>query len=264
MDVADVLRDRVSEPAGFQRMAVVSVLAHAALLAALILMPGQWLSRSQPPPQTVMTITLAGGNGGPANGGMTAIGARPVQAETPPEAPKRPEPVRAPAAKTPEMTVPIPTKTPAKPLAAAPTVKQAPAEARGRTPTRGAETREGTAVAETGARGLGFGLSTSGGVGSGSRLDVDNFCCPDYIMLMVERIRTNWNPRAEVPGQVFVKYLIQRDGTIVNAEIEASSGYTALDINSLRAVVSTRQLPPLPAAYPNPTLGVHLNFQYTR
>src|ERR1700675_4044173 len=83
VDVADVLRDRVSEPAGFQRMAVVSALAHAAFLAALIVMPGRWLSQSQAPPRTVMTITLDGGNGGPANAFMTSIGAPAVQAETP-------------------------------------------------------------------------------------------------------------------------------------------------------------------------------------
>src|SRR5205807_761449 len=79
-------------------------------------------------------------------------------------------------------------------------VKQAPQEAKGRVATKGAETREGSALAETGARGLGFGLSTSGGVGSGSTLDVENFCCPDYIQLMVEKIRTNWEARAEVAG----------------------------------------------------------------
>lgn len=264
MDVADVLRDRVSEPAGFERMAVISVLAHAGLLALLVLMPGRWLSRSQPALKTVMTITLDGGNGGPANGGMTSIGGRAVQVETP-EPPKRPEPVTRPAEETPKMTVPIPAKTPAKIAKPAPTVKQAPEQSRGRTPTRGSEARQGSALAETGARGLGFGLSTSGGVGSGSRLDVDgDFCCPDYVVLMVEKIRTNWNARAEVPGQVFVKYTIQRDGTIANAEIETSSGYTALDINALRAVVGTRQLPPLPGAYPNTTLGVHLSFEYRR
>ena len=81
---------------------------------------------------------------------------------------------------------------------------------------------------------------------------------------MVEKIRSNWNARAEVAGQVFVKYTIQRDGTLVGMEIESGSGYAALDINALRAVVSTRQLLPLPAAFPNPTLTVHLNFKYTR
>ena len=52
--------------------------------------------------------------------------------------------------------------------------------------------------------------------------------------------------------------------TITEASIERSSGYSALDLNALRAVLGTRQLPPLPAAFPNPILPVHLNFQYTR
>lgn len=262
MDVTDVLRDRMHEPAGLQRMAAVSLLVHGAALALVIVAPGGWFSSPAAAPKTVMTITLGGGNGGPQNGGLNAIGGRAVQAETPPDV-KRPEPVRPPAAKTPEMTVPVPGKTPAK--AAPPTaVKQAPDQARGRTPTRGPETREGSAVAETGARGQGFGLSTGGGAGSGSRLDVENFCCPDYLMVMIERIRANWNPQAEVAGETIIKFTIQRDGTITAPEREKSSGYTALDINALRAVVGTQRLPPLPAAFPNPSLTVHLNFQYTR
>ena len=63
---------------------------------------------------------------------------------------------------------------------------------------------------------------------------------------------------------VVVKYTIQRDGTLSNATIEKTSGYTALDINALRAVMQTRKLLPLPVAYPNSTLGVHLNFEYRR
>ena len=210
-----------------------------------------------------MTITLGGGNEGPANGGMTPMSARPVQEVKPPDEPKRPEPVRPPAAKAPEMTVPIPNKAPTK-TPPPPKVAQAPDEARGRTPTRGAEVRTGSAVAETGARGQGFGLSSAGGSGSGSRLDVADFCCPDYIIQMVQRVRSNWVAQAEVPGMAVVKFTIQRDGSVTGAEVEKSSGYTALDIAALRAVVGTRQLMPLPAEYPNPSLGVHLNFEYIR
>lgn len=263
MDVTDILRDRVGDPPGLERMVFLSVAAHAAALAVLLLAPDTWLTPRTESLRPVMTISLDGGNGGPSSGGMTAIGGRAIQVQAPPEAPKRPEPIRAPTATTPEMTVPIPGKTPVK-ATPGPVVKQAPEQARGRTPTRGPETREGSTLAETGARGQGFGLSTGGGVGSGSTLDVQDFCCPDYLILMVDKIRTNWNPRAEVPGQALIKYTIQRDGTIVGAEIEKSSGYTALDINSLRAVAGTRHLPPLPAAFPNPTLTVHLNFQYAR
>ena len=81
---------------------------------------------------------------------------------------------------------------------------------------------------------------------------------------MVNRIRANWNARAEVAGAVIVLFTIQRDGSLTNASVEKSSNYTTLDISALRAVMATRQLTPLPAGFPNPSLTVHLNFQYTR
>lgn len=263
MDVSDVLLERQAAPKGMSAMVGASLLAHVVLVIGFLFAPGGWLDARKEPPKTVMNITLGGGNEGPANGGMTSISARAVQEQTPPEPPKRPEPVRPPAAKAPEMTVPIPKKPPVK-ASPPPKVAQAPEEAKGRTPTKGAEVRPGTALAETGARGQGFGLSSGGGQGNGSRLDVADFCCPDYLVLMVERVRANWTSRAEVPGETIVKFTIQRDGTIAGAEVERSSGFTALDIAALRAVIGSRQLPPLPGAYPNQTLGVHLNFQYTR
>jgi TonB family protein len=122
----------------------------------------------------------------------------------------------------------------------------------------------GSAVADTGARGQGFGLSTGGGGGSGVRLDVANFCCPEYIVTVVERIRTSWNDRAEVPGQVEVKFTIQRNGRITDVQVERSSGYIALDMNAQRALVSTAQVPELPSGFTNPTLTVYLTFDYTR
>jgi TonB family protein len=208
-----------------------------------------------------MTISLGEGTPGPQNGGITSMGGRAVQAEKIPDAPR--EAVRPPAAKTPEMTVPV---RGAKPVRTSPTpVKEAPDEARGRTPTRGEEPTPGPAVAATGVRGQGFGLSTGGGTGSGSRLDIaGDFCCPDYIVLMVEKIRGIWNQRVDARGETVITFTIQRDGQITNAMTERSSGYQALDLSALRAVILTRQLPALPDGFPNPSLTVHLNFQYSR
>jgi TonB family protein len=81
---------------------------------------------------------------------------------------------------------------------------------------------------------------------------------------MSERIRSNWSQQVEVSGSTLVRFTIQRDGTLTNVDTERSSGYQSLDLNALRAVKVTRQLPPLPQAFPNPTLTVHLNFQYQR
>jgi TonB family protein len=264
MDVSDILRDRMQEPAGLRRMVTASIMLHGMLIAALLLMPNGLLTHVGEAPRAIMTITLGGGGGGPQNGGMTSIGGRPVQVAVPPEELVKREAIRPPAAKAPEMTVAA--KPTAKPAKAPPAlaVKQAPDEARGRTPTRGTEVQTGSAVAETSARGQGFGLSMGGGAGSGSTLDVADFCCPDYLVLMVERIRSSWVQQAEVAGTVIVKFTIERDGRISQTSVEKSSGYPTLDQNAQRAVVVTRQLPPLPTAFPNPILTVHLNFQYQR
>jgi protein TonB len=190
------------------------------------------------------------------------MGGRPVQVQTPPAEVKRPEPVRPPAAKTPEMTLPTKAAKPTRVTAPPATVTQAPDEARGRTPTRGAETSAGSAVAATGSRGEGFGLSSGGGPGTGSRLDVANFCCPDYLITMIERIRANWNQKQSASGETIIHFTIQRDGTLTNAATEQSSGSPVLDLAALRALAVTRQIPALPAQYPDSTLGVHLTFVY--
>jgi periplasmic protein TonB len=262
MDVTDILRDRMQEPDGLRKMVSVSLLLHGALIAGLLFAPRGFLTKAADAPRAIMTITLSGGGTGPSSGGMTSIGGRPVQVQTPPEEVARREAVRPPAAKAPEMTVPLPGAKPVRPSAAS---VKAPDDARGRTPTRGAEERPGNAVVETGARGLGFGLSSGGGPGSGSTLDVSgDFCCPDYVGLMVETIRRSWNQQAEIAGSVLIKFTIERDGKITQMSLEKTSGHFQLDTAAQTAVAITGKLPPLPAQYTNSTLTVHLNFQYQR
>jgi TonB family protein len=263
MDVTDVLRDRRQEPTGLGQMAAVSLAAHVAIFGFLLFGPLHRLAGPAEKPRSVMTISLGGAGEGPRSGGLTAIGGRPVQTTEP--APVR-EAIRPPAAIAPEMVSAKPSAkkvtAPAKPAPPPPpTTNDA---ARGKTLARGDEIRQGNALAETGARGQGFGLSTGGGVGSGSTLDVADFCCPDYLILMMEQIRSNWNQQVEVPGTVVVKFTIQRDGRLAEPEVERSSGTLSLDQNALRSIKVTRQLVALPAAFPNPTLTVHLNFQYQR
>ncbi len=258
MDVTDVLRDRAQAPQGLQRMVAVSIVGHAALIAGLLLAPVAWLRRA-PEPTNVMRITL-GGSSGPSNGGTSSIGGRPVQTVEPP--PKRPEAVRPPATSTPKMTVPTQGRqtTAREPTPERPT----PPQARGRTPTRGAEVTPGTSVAETGARGMGFGLATGGGAGAGVTLDVGNFCCPDYVATMVQRVRSHWESNGGVAAEAVIHFVIERDGRLTNIAVAKSSGDVTLDLGAEGAVARTGTLPPLPAEYPNETLGVNLTFQYTR
>jgi len=61
-----------------------------------------------------------------------------------------------------------------------------------------------------------------------------------------------------------MKFVIQRDGTITGVETDQPSRNPVLDLESRRALVTTRQLPPLPAAFTRPTLTVFLSFEYKR
>jgi len=191
VDVTDVLRDRTDRPGGLQGMVTLSLAFHVAIMAGLVLAPAQWLGHSVVPPRRdVMTISLSGAGEGPKNGGMTPAAAQTVQTAVPPEQLAKRETPQAPAAATPEMVIPKPNSRPVKQRAQ---VETAPPDAKARlTPNRGAQTSTGAAIANVPNRGQGFGLSTGGGPGTGSFVDVPDFCCPDYIAVMVQRIRDNW------------------------------------------------------------------------
>jgi TonB family protein len=255
--VSDILIERSRVAEGMSRMVAVSLAAHVALLAALVLMPADWRAR---PRDTgpVMTISL-GGTEGPDTPGLTSIAERPVQSVA--AANEKPVDV-PPAPKAPEMVEPAPTS---KPTTRSKPVEKPVERSTTRRPTAGEEIKTGDARAKTGGAAIPFGgLATGGGGDSGVRLDVQNFCCPDYIQTMVHRIRQSWNPNQGAAGRVGVKFTIRRDGVLTNVEVEDPSGQAMLDLESRRAVLMTRQLPPLPAEFTPPNLTVHMTFNYKR
>ena len=60
-----------------------------------------------------------------------------------------------------------------------------------------------------------------------------------------------------------MKFTIQKDGRIVDVAVEKSSGIETLDLYARRAVMLSKA-PPLPPAFPDPALVIHLYFDYTR
>ncbi len=94
-------------------------------------------------------------------------------------------------------------------------------------------------------------------------LDVSDFCCNEYIDQMVTMIRRSWDQNLGVVGSTTMQFTILRNGTIQSPMVERSSGFVVLDNSAMRSLQLTR-LPPLPAAFENPTLTVHLRFDYTR
>lgn len=256
--VSDVIVARTRQDERLGLTIAASIAAHVGLVALLVLNPEIWRGDMEREERTVMTISL-GGAPGPRAGGMTPMGGQPVQAPAPVE-PTRPQAVTPPAPKAPEMTLPTKdarVKPQPKPSTSAP-------EATGRKPTTGTEVSEGSARADTGARGQGFGLTTGGGGGAGAYLDVGDFCCPEYLETVVQRIQQNWSSKQNIAGTTLVKFTIRRDGTLADVQVERASGFVALDMTAHRAVMITQRVPPLPARFPNPTLTVHLTFEYQR
>lgn len=240
-EVTDVLVSRRQRPDRLRAMVVWSITAHAGVLAFLAFGPLDWGVAADDAPRTVMTISLAGAPG-PRAGGMTPMGGRAV-----------PEPA----------PLPPPTPRPAARPPATPRETTAPARAvRRPQPQRTEEEpRAGATRTDTGARGQGFGLTTGGAGGSGVQLDVSDFCCPEYIEQMVTLIQRNWQQNQGVRGSTVMKFTIARGGSIQGILVERPSGFLALDLAAERALLVTR-LPELPLQFPNPTLTVHITFEY--
>ena len=260
--VTSVLEQRATKMRGLPRMVTVSAAGHVLLATALVVWSGMRGVESATEIKPVMTVSL-GGAPGPRAGGMTMMG-RPIQATAPLPDVMKPEALRPPTVKPPSMVLPDPkarpARTPARPPPPANDIVRRPSSQRA-----GAASAGSAAPDVNPARGMGFGgLSTGGGNGTGGYLDVQNFCCPDYLATMLQVVQKNWNARQEVGGEVLIKYVILRDGRITEIELERSSGYAALDLTAQRALFMTQRVPPLPSAFPDGRLTVHLRFEYTR
>jgi TonB family protein len=239
--VTDIIAARARTEDGLKTMVAWSVGLHAVVIAALLIAP----TSSQQVAPTVMTISLSGSEGVRSEG-KTQAGAQPIREVAPPEV--KPRPATPPRERA-EMTLPDP-KARSTPRTRPQTVESpATTPAVAPTPTR--------------VRGQGFGMSTAGGGGLGGvQVEASNFCCEEYLKQMVEAIKVKWNSRQSVVGTTGMKFTILRNGTITAVQVERPSGFAVLDNESRHALEATARLTPLPSAYPNATLTVHLLFDY--
>lgn len=258
--VTQILIDRSREADKISRMVVLSLIAHASVIAAVAFLPGGWGSSVKDDKTSTMVISL-GGAPGPRQG-MTAISEKPVQ-EAAPNTPK-PNVQAPPALAKPEMVEPLKTAKPLPKAVAKVEPKKNEPQLHGRTPTTGPEVKQGAARVETGGQKTPFGGLATGGGGAGTAYtDYANFCCPEYLQTMVQVVQRNWQQNQGVDGTVVIKFTIQRSGALANIEVEKQS-VPFLNLAAQRAVVATRQLPPLPAAFTGEQLTVHLVFQFKR
>jgi len=137
----------------------------------------------------------------------------------------------------------------------------------------------GTPEGTEGGTGMGTGLRIGGGEGPGGGFGpggpgygpggLANFPYVWYLNTITERVSANWFSSLVDPGisgsfQTVVYFRIQKNGQVVDVQIEQSSGVTPLDLSAVRAVKASAPFPPLPREYEEAYLGIHLIFEHTK
>jgi TonB family protein len=84
-----------------------------------------------------------------------------------------------------------------------------------------------------------------------------------YVDLMRQQIARHWSTAglANDSRKAMISFTILKDGTVQDAKIGTSSGIYTLDNASLRAVLDSSPLPPLPQGYEKNSAPVELWFQ---
>jgi TonB family protein len=107
--------------------------------------------------------------------------------------------------------------------------------------------------------GLGHGISSA-------QVDDYNFGSPYYLSLVFGKIRDGWeNPlQSSSTLMTTIYFRILKDGGVVEAKVEKSSGIDLFDQSAMRAIVSSAPFPPLPSEFTGDYLGIHLEFEYVQ
>jgi TonB family protein len=181
-----------------------------------------------------------------------------------PQAPSRRPPSRQPERRA--TAVPQPTKAPPtavpepEPVATAPPKEDVPRPSEDA--MRAADSVATPAPTQPpapagGGRGLSVGETVSGGA-SGIPAD---FHFTYYIERMLALIESRWYKPSVPPGtRARVGFVILKSGKVEGIRLEESSGNSSFDRAALRAMYAANPLPPLPPAYGEPSLTVHLSF----
>jgi protein TonB len=110
-------------------------------------------------------------------------------------------------------------------------------------------------------------LGTQYGLGNGisaATVDGAGFGSSYYLALVFGKIRDLWeNPvEASATLRVTIYFKILKDGQIIEAQVEKSSGIELFDQSAMRSILSSAPFPPLPTEYTGKYLGIHLEFEY--
>lgn len=228
--VGDILAQRAKQENGLAAAIFLSVILHASLtgLAA-------WAALRHTAPQTVsiMNIKLA----------QPQVEMKPAAEPAP-----QPAPVTAPRPAPVEKPKPVEKKTaPPSPFGKSKKKAQEPAPVP--QPSKPATPQPAAQEVPVGGSGV-------------TALEGGDFPYSIYIDRMKTLIGSHWlRPQVGPDLACVVYFVIDRDGTIRDANWETKSGNTTYDLAALRAVRETSPLPPLPFGYNGTYLGVHLKFR---
>jgi len=111
-----------------------------------------------------------------------------------------------------------------------------------------------------------LGRPTGSAAGAGAvTLNVGDFPFTWYLQAIQRKISDKWTPplKSNEGQQVVAVFEIGRDGQIRGPSVEKTSGDFVYDQAALRAITEATPFPPLPTEYKEPSLRIHLGFNYT-
>jgi len=252
--VANVLAERRQERIPWGTAALLAFLLHAAVFTGLLVSVFAKPMRYAAPRAVAVRLIRSGS--------PTAPEVRTAPAPAPPAPPAAEKPkIEKPPEEKPEppsgkaLLLPSKEKETKKKPTPVPISRPGPAATPSMSlPTAGEESPGATGPAPGSAAG-------TAGIG-GLKLDQADFKYPYYIERMVTIISLNWfKPAQIVQVNPIVHFQIERDGTVTDARIVTSSGLPFVDRAALRAVIASSPLPPLPAEYGGPHLGIQVVFE---
>ena len=223
-----------SEADGLSRMVLVSLVAHASLVAVLVVLPPSWRSdagrsRDDADDDLASAARRAGCRRDDADRGRAGAGREPDREASDSAAARQAAgDDRAGADRQADRE-------------AAEADREAGRQVVARGSRRsGAEVKTGDARVDTGGAAIPFGGlpgHRAAAAPAGVQLDVANFCCPEYLHQMTRLIQQNWNPKQGASGQVAVKFTIRRDGTLTDVR-KSKPAATRLPRPGVRSALS--------------------------
>ncbi len=258
--------DILAEPEPLRKPLVVSAGLHASVILALLLQ-GTVLHR--PRELWGNPNSLGGGSVGitpvsqiplPSRGGPPNPLANDTESSVPEPPPAKKQARRAPEPD--EKAIAIKgrskLKTPSRVQSSIASNKLPPSTAPNQTYSSTGRALSSPMVAQTGSGGVGVGPGDAFGTRFGY-----------YRTLLEQNVARHWrtgevDPRLQTAPPVIVTFVIRRNGSAVDVQVDQSSGDKTLDYSALRAVYEASPFPPLPTGYERNDARIEIWFQLKR